>query len=202
MKTCDMEHCDGDHYARGWCRSHYARWRKTGSPEQIHPQRGAVGTKERCCEPDCDREIHARSWCKRHYFRWYRSEGKDQDLTPTPLPDGTEYQRADGYVMVMRRGHAMSNSKGYAVKHRLLMAEHLGRDLLPNENVHHINGKRNDNRLHNLEVWVSTQPAGQRPVDLVTWAEEILGLYGQDVADGKFSPPQAWPLPRDRASTR
>jgi hypothetical protein len=58
-----------------------------------------------------------------------------------------------------------------------VMAEAIGRPLLREENVHHKNGVRHDNRLDNLEIWNTSQPAGQRPEDLVEWAEEILKLY-------------------------
>ena len=33
MRVCDVDGCDRKHYSRGWCKSHYERWRKFGSVE-------------------------------------------------------------------------------------------------------------------------------------------------------------------------
>lgn len=79
---------------------------------------------------------------------------------------------AEGYVRRSLNGEVQ-------LQHRYVMEEHLGRPLWPDETVHHKNGDRADNRLSNLELWSSWQPAGQRVEDKLAWAREIIARYEQ-----------------------
>lgn len=105
--------------------------------------------------------------CKHAYWR----------LGNAPLTGtGKPYLSADGYVLVSmpthpeviaRKGRGVRNNR--MREHRIVMEEHLGRVLLPNENVHHKHGDRTDNKIENLELWVKIQPSGQRVSDLIEY---------------------------------
>ena len=68
------------------------------------------------------------------------------------------------------------NLRGVKV-HRYVYEQHYGVKLLDNQNVHHINGDRLDNRIENLELWDTTQPSGQRVEDKIRFYFELVGRY-------------------------
>lgn len=78
----------------------------------------------------------------------------------------------DGYHLTSS-GYRARNVNGIQVfEHREVMEEIIGRPLMPHERVHHRNGKRDDNRPENLELWTGVgqskkDPHGARLVDLV-----------------------------------
>lgn len=126
----------------------------------------------RCRANDCERDIKIIKvqLCGLHYQR-NRIYGDPNE--PYRAAGRRQYSgaRADYYVKINRNGKAMP-------VHRYVMEQHLGRELAAHENVHHLNGIRNDNRLENLELWAKPQPCGQRVTDLVAW---VVDVYRQEV---------------------
>lgn len=157
---------------------HYQRVRKYG-PGGLHQTQKP---RDRVCQIEgCENKHNSNGYCLLHYHRVRRHGAPGvAERSRTPRPDRTVSPR-DGYVRVRIPNHPRADKSGMVLEHIVAMEQALGRpvDWTKGENVHHINGRKDDNRPENLELWVTSQPKGQRPADLVEWARDILSRYGE-----------------------
>lgn len=177
-KLCSL--CARPSIAKGMCAAHYSRAKR--GYDQSKPLAPRYNGRL-CSQLGCERVAKGRGLCRPHYARLREGIPLDRPIKGSlpPRPFVNSY----GYV-----GVPCADGKN-RMQHRLIMAELLGRELLKSETVHHKNGMRADNRLKrghelggcpstccNLDLWSHMQPKGQRVADKVTWAREILRLYG------------------------
>lgn len=142
---------------------------------------GQMSRQGVCIVDGCEMGREARGLCPAHRTRARSGGDASAPVKPrrpkAPGKWGDWKVRRDGY-RVRQRWNPETKSNEWELEHRSVMEAILGRSLLKGENVHHINGVRWDNRPENLELWVSSQPAGQRPADLLDWARVIISRYG------------------------
>lgn len=157
--ACIEGACDKTAYAKGLCVNHYAQMRDR--------EFNASSDRPTCAADGCEtgRKRGSR-WCHRHnYVHW---TGGDPDNAPRKRAvKGSGHLTKAGYRVI-------TPVPGRQVQeHRWVMEQYLGRSLFwtdeIREEVHHKNLIKDDNRIENLELWLTSQPAGARVEDLIAY---------------------------------
>lgn len=163
---CQVDGCDRPSRTTraAMCDRHYMQMRRLG---YVIPGPLTYRRDQPC--RICGAPCHVRDLCELHDAR-LRLTGDvgppERLVAPRKKPAGRTIDTS-GYVTLT--GDDPRIRRGSRYEHRLVMEEVIERQLLPNENVHHKNGIRHDNRPENLELWVTPQPGGQRPYDIAKW---------------------------------
>ena len=160
---CSRPNCENVRWALSLCSKHYTEAKRSKEVQ--------VGTGKICSVEFCNRVHEARGYCSMHWKRW-KKYGNPLEVKYTG-----RHKTFDGYIKIPDP----DKIKHSVLEHRYVMEQHLGRKLLSNENVHHINGIKDDNRIENLELWTSKQPQGQRVKDKIMFAVEILEQYAPEL---------------------
>lgn len=179
---CSIESCDRTAYSRAvpaaLQASAPARRRLRRPPDRT----GAARLLGRRLLPACRRaRAVSRPYQRTHYKRAVK-HGDVQNDVPIRVVTGEGWM-SHGYwnVAVQPEFRHLTNGEAKIGEHRLVMAQYLGRALLPEETVHHRNGIRTDNRLENLELWSTAHGKGQRVTDKVAFAVEQLRRYAPEL---------------------
>lgn len=84
---------------------------------------------------------------------------KKMSIAHTKKGIGHKKKRKDGYIAIYFPDHPKSNKEKYIMEHDLIMECYIGRWLKEEEIVHHINHKRDDNRIENLKLMTKKEHA-------------------------------------------
>lgn len=96
---------------------------------------------------DCGKKVYYGSeYCLEHFNIGERN----------PAWKNGKHITTHGYIKVKKRDHRFADKQGYVPEHRLVVEEFYNICLLPNAQIHHVNGIKSDNRIENLEILSAT----------------------------------------------
>jgi len=92
---------------------------------------------------------------------------------------------SSGYVLIYKPEHPFSTNKGYVLEHRLIVEKHIGRYLSSEENTHHRNEIRDDNRSENLMAFVNNSAHQRFHKNPDNVKPEEIVFNGKKIEEGK-----------------
>lgn len=135
-------------------------------PKRGHKRSVRSYSGSECLVLDCERRPANRGMCDKHAQQRMAGIIDEEGNTLRQFkafrrPRKDRWVGQQGYVLVKApKSHPHARQDGSILEHRLVMEEHLGRHLGPEEVVHHVNGVKDDNRIENLQLRESVRKHG------------------------------------------
>ncbi|MDN4162954.1 hypothetical protein [Nocardioides abyssi] len=113
---CLVQDCEEKHYAKQYCRKHYAKFRTYGDP--LH-QQDFINSGKEC---HCGKPAQSRGMCKAHYMAWW-SENAEQK----PVDEGHHNFKAEN-VTYATAHYRVRRAKGSARDYQCLDCDNMATD--------------------------------------------------------------------------
>lgn len=184
------------HSARGMCRTHYGRFLKYGDP--LEPSHWRPKERGACSVEGCNEPHYGKGYCSKHYYqvkrygkpinpnedtvslpgeKWHKVVGFEEQYAVSNLGRIKSFRYKNGYlVRIMSpsvvhgylRVELRKEGKKISVGVHRLVAEAFIPNLENKPIVNHKNGRKQDNRVENLE-WATNS-------ENVSHAFRVLGV--------------------------
>jgi hypothetical protein len=123
MAECSVDECDRPVKARGWCMTHYVRWRKNGDPGPAQIKARSYADVD-CLVDGCAKRPYGHQMCQRHWQTW-KTHGDPEYVYTRPVcsVDGCDDEaREHGWchrhaTRVRRHGSPGEAGKQHAVNY-------------------------------------------------------------------------------------
>ena len=168
--TCQEDFATFPHGGSIYCSAECYRKNCKRCGQSFNP----TGPRATYCSEACKRGSYVCENCGKTFVRKKKTLGRFCSTAchyEHECPVGSVRDGGNGYKIIKvpagtPNAKKFGDRSGWMWEHRYVMQQKLGRPLEKHENVHHINGVRDDNRPENLELWERSQPAGVRAASL------------------------------------
>ena len=116
---CEVEGCGNPLNARGYCSTHYRKFRLYGDPLAGRTKRPSGP----CQVEGCPEQARRWGYCQPH-SKQFRTHG--DPLVRVRRARGTGTIREDGYISLGKPGHPLADSRGIVYVHRMVLFDKIG----------------------------------------------------------------------------
>lgn len=165
-ERCSVDDCEKRPTGRGYCATHYLRWRKHGDPTKV-----VVRTQTACRADNCDRAVVAQGVCGTHLYRLRKFGSTELPEPKTPIERFEEQVDATAGPQGCHPWTGSCDADGYGLFNadrrtyratRWILGRERGRPLTKDEwALHHCDNPPCVNLAH-LYVGDATQNAADR----------------------------------------